>query len=39
MKKITLATALVGAVTAFVSLSTAAQQITVVNFGGANANA
>ena len=39
MKKSILATALVGAVMAAVSLPTAAQQITVVNFGGANANA
>ena len=39
MKKSILATALVGAVTAAVSLGAAAQQITVVNFGGANANA
>jgi putative spermidine/putrescine transport system substrate-binding protein len=39
MKKSILATALVGAVTAAASLGAIAQQITVVNFGGANANA
>jgi len=39
MKKSILATALVGAVTAAASLGALAQQITVVNFGGANANA
>ena len=43
MKKSILATALVGAVTAAASLGASfgalAQQITVVNFGGANANA
>ena len=39
MKKSILATALVGAVTAAASFGALAQQITVVNFGGANANA
>jgi putative spermidine/putrescine transport system substrate-binding protein len=39
MKKSILATALVGALTAAMSLDALAQQITVVNFGGANANA
>lgn len=39
MKKSILATALIGAVTAAASFGAMAQQITVVNFGGANANA
>ena len=39
MKKSILATTLVGAVTAAASFGAMAQQITVVNFGGANANA
>lgn len=39
MKKSILATTLVGALTAAASLGALAQQITVVNFGGANASA
>ena len=39
MKKSILATALIGAVTAAASFGAMAQQITIVNFGGANANA
>ena len=39
MKKSILATALIGVVTAAASFGAMAQQITVVNFGGANANA